>query len=415
MGVTQKLSPVLKHFCFQPGSLVLYMAAFKHKQFDYLILGGGCAGLSLAWHMIRHPELDSKHIALVEKADKTGNDRTWCFWEEKTGPFDSLVFRQWGSAWFHGPEWSKLLDLAPFAYKMIRSEDYYAFIRQELARYSNIEWIQADVENWVQHEAGVEVQTSVGLFKAGLVFNSIPSPVEKKAHFTYLYQHFKGWVVETAEPFFDPVQPVLMDFRIDQGGDFRFMYVLPFSSRQALVEYTLFSEKLLEPDAYETGIRDYLHTFLGLQSYSVSHQEFGIIPMFSAPFPKSQGSRIVNIGTAGGRSKASTGYTFVNIQRHSQAICKALSGGQSPVIEPALVQDRFWYYDAIMLDVLKSGRVGGARVFEMLFQKNPAHSIFRFLDEDSGFLEELRIMNSVPILEFLRSAFLVPIRKFRLF
>lgn len=387
------------------------MSVQMPTSFDYLILGGGCAGLSLAWYFLQDPAFSSKRIGILEKEEKTVNDRTWCFWEEVEGPFESLVFRKWERTWFHGPTWSQLLDLSPFSYKMIQSAEYYAYIRKEIEKHSNLVWIPSEVKGFHQRNSRVEVQTEKGLLQADLVFNSIPKPVSKKAGYAYLYQHFMGWVVETPEAFFDPSQPVLMDFRIDQGGDFRFMYVLPFSPNQALVEYTLFSEQLLAPEAYKAGIQNYLHDFLRLENYSVVHEEFGVIPMFSEPFPKSDGPGIIHIGTAGGMSKASTGYTFVNIHRHSRAICEALKASKSPIVAPSFFQNRFAYYDAIMLDVLKSGRIGGAQVFEMLFKKNPAPAMLRFLDEDSGFLEELKIMNSVPIFDFLRSALGIAFRK----
>ena len=54
-------------------------------QYDYIIAGAGCAGLSLAVHMIHSGKFSDKKILIVDKDDKQKNDRTWCFWEKEPG------------------------------------------------------------------------------------------------------------------------------------------------------------------------------------------------------------------------------------------------------------------------------------------------------------------------------------------
>ena len=87
------------------------------------------------------------------------------------------------------------------------------------------------------------------------------------------------------------------------------MYVLPFSRREALVEYTLFSEKILDKEEYELAIKDYLSN-MGIKSYQIIEVEQGNIPMTCHDFTKENTNRVLKIGTAGGWAKASTGYTF---------------------------------------------------------------------------------------------------------
>ena len=90
------------------------------------------------------------------------------------------------------------------------------------------------------------------------------------------------------------------------------MYVLPFSKTQALVEYTLFSAELLKDEEYEAAIKDYLLQ-LGVKDYKITEKEQGSIPMTAYPFWKHNSSNILHIGTSGGWTKASTGFTFKNL------------------------------------------------------------------------------------------------------
>ena len=49
-----------------------------------------------------------------------------------------------------------------------------------------------------------------------------------------------------------------MDFSIDQHQEIRFMYVLPFSKKSALFEYTFFGGEVMKNSDYEKEIKKYL-------------------------------------------------------------------------------------------------------------------------------------------------------------
>lgn len=371
------------------------------NKYDYVIAGGGCAGMSLAFQFCQRQGLRDKKILIVDKVHKSKNDRTWCYWEKTPGPFESIVHRRWENAWFHGPNWSKLLDLKPFSYKMIQADRFYEFVRLELQKFPNIQFLVADVEEIYSENEQAILKTSKGEFRSEWVFSSILNPVEKIPGHHYLLQHFLGWHLVADQPVFQPKEPILMDFRIDQQDDCRFMYILPDDDKKALVEYTLFSEKLLEMEEYKNALSSYLKTNFPGVSFSIEEEEYGVIPMYSAPFPKTNHKRIVEIGTAGGQTKASTGYTFSRIQRHSIELANCLEKGANPKMELAKGLDRFIWFDNVLLHVLANKLKSGALIFQNLFRKNPTENVFRFLDEDSHFLQEFRIMNSVPVLKFI--------------
>ncbi|MBL0269420.1 MAG: hypothetical protein IPP99_12345 [Chitinophagaceae bacterium] len=97
------------------------------QQYDYIIAGAGCAGLSLAVHLIQSGQFSDKKILIADRDRKEQNDRTWSFWETKTGIFEPIVYRSWSKTWFHSKQFSRLLDLSPATYKMIRGVDFYAY------------------------------------------------------------------------------------------------------------------------------------------------------------------------------------------------------------------------------------------------------------------------------------------------
>lgn len=380
--------------------------AQRNETYDYILAGGGCAGLSLLWHIHRFPELRSKKILILEPEEKSSHDRTWCFWEKGEGWFDSILAARWESARFVGPGgWSKDLKMSPYQYKMIRSGDFYSKVRSDLGSHPNLVWKKAKVGSWKQEASKVQVFADSGerLAEGDYLFSSIPHFPELKRGHNHLHQHFLGWFIETEEPVFNPSHPTLMDFSVPQENECRFIYVLPLSPHQALVEFTLFSAEILPEEAYEMEIRAYL-TRMGIQSYEVKEKEFGIIPMYSSPFPMQEGERVFFLGSTGGRSKASTGYTFTRIQRHSDFLARQLANLGKPKSMPEPWPGRFAFYDWVLLDVIAHKRAPAAVVFERLFKYNQASTVFSFLDEDTHFFQELWLLNTVPIFPFLVSA-----------
>jgi lycopene beta-cyclase len=109
--------------------------------------------------------------------------------------------------------------------------------------------------------------------------------------------------------------------------------VLPLDTRRALIEFTIFSEHLLPKNQYDIEVKAYINKYLGLKEYKVMHEEFGVIPMTDHAFPVNTGKHIIHIGTAGGQTKASTGYTFRRIQQHSQALVQTLTQTGKPYLE----------------------------------------------------------------------------------
>ena len=355
--------------------------------YDYIIAGTGCAGLSLAVHLTQSGKFSDKKILLVDEAPKTANDRTWCFWEKEAGPFESIVYRQWEQLWFFSDDFYKELSITPYRYKMIRGIDFYTYCYAKIKRHPNVEFLYGKVES-VFSEAKTGVVVDGKTIVCEYVFNSIllEKPGLKPGQH-WLLQHFKGWTIQTKEPTFDHSVATLMDFRISQKNGTAFCYLLPFSSQEALIEYTLFTPDLLDDEAYNEGLNDYIENILHLKDYTISDSEFGVIPMTNYPFPTHR-NNIINIGTAGGQTKGSSGYTFYFIQKHSQAIVENLMKKNNPLIKTA--SPKFAFYDSVLLHILQHNTLPGKEIFSTLFEKNKAQNVLTFLNNESSLLARLR-------------------------
>jgi lycopene beta-cyclase len=378
------------------------------NKYDYIIIGAGCAGLSLLRAMMQHKYFANKKILLIDKAEKNTNDRTWCFWEQQPGLFEDIVYHRWEQIDFYSNDFSARFDLMPYKYKMIRGIDLYTTVLSEAKQHANVDIIYEEVQSAFSNESYAVVKTTEKEFHAEYVFNSIvftdwKQQALEKRNIYVLLQHFKGWMIETSRNIFDERIATFMDFRVSQDKGTTFVYVLPVAKNKALIEYTVFSDEVLQQEEYEAALENYITSTLNIKKYNMLHTEFGVIPMTNYAFSKGEG-RITNIGIAGGYTKSSSGYTFQFIQKHTAKITEVLMHENNPLLTQTFFEKRFNLYDSILLNVLHHKKMSGDKLFAQLFKKNSVQSIFKFLDNETSLKEELKIMNSVSLKTFLPAA-----------
>lgn len=377
----------------------------QNPEYDYIVTGGGCAGLSFIIHVLNEPALHDKKIMLIEQDNKNLNDRTWCFWERSESIFQSVVSKEWSAAWFHAKGYSSLKELDPYRYKMIRGIDFYDHCYQLIKSSGRVQLRNERVISIDNIDGGVSVITDNSVYTGSYAFNSILfSPPALLDTNYYLLQHFKGWVIETDEACFNTGEATLMDFRVDQRVGTTFVYVMPFTEKKALIEFTLFSNEQLKDEDYNEGLKQYISTYLGIGSYRITEEEFGIIPMTDFDFPATDG-RIINIGTAGGQTKPSSGYTFKFIQKHSEALARELKETGKPYVKQSFMKKRFMWYDKVLLHMLHYHKMPGAKIFSLLFRRNKIGRIFKFLDNETSIFNELYLLNTLPQLPFMKAGF----------
>lgn len=391
--------------------------------YDIIIAGAGMSGLSLALELLRHPDFQQKKILLLDRDRKERNDRTWCFWAKAEEPLPPILYQSWKTGSFFSSMLEKQLQFEPYRYHMVRGIDFYRWAKAELAKWPNVVMEQAELVKLGRNAVTVRTETGERLYTASWIFNSAFLPAallperegpafsvlpgaEKNTELSIrLLQHFKGWLVETREPVFDPACMTFMDFRVEQQGQTRFVYVLPFSETRALVEFTVFSPALLAQEEYDRALKDYLDRFLKIKAFTIEEQEFGVIPMTDHAFQPQGADGIISIGTAGGFVKASSGYAFLRTQRKVRVFVEDWVRKGRP--DPQVFQSsrQFRVLDAIFLRVLAEDGGLGQVVFSRLFDKLPAALVLAFLDEDTTFWENLRLVGAPPPGPFLRAAF----------
>lgn len=374
------------------------------NHYDYIIMGGGLSGLTLAYRMAQDVFFDTKSILIIDQSSKKENDRTWCFWELEPDIFEEIVSHRWSTIRFKSPTFSDHIAIQPYQYKKIEGEDFYAFAKAYLDTKPHISFLQEAVVSVENQQHQVVITTEQKKLSGGKVFNSILNSefLESQTHHQYLKQHFIGWFIKTETPMFDPDAATFMDFEVPQKGNCRFMYVLPTSTTEALFEYTLFSKDLLEDSEYETAIEEYLSQ-KGILQYHIERKEKGNIPMSSYRFDKHASKNVLHIGSAGGWTKASTGFTFKHTLKKTAALIDFLKKEQD--LRLFSKRSRFWWYDLLLVDVLYRKNQLGAPIFGEMFKNNPTDLIFRFLDEETTFKEELQIIWSLPKKEFVKAVF----------
>ncbi|MEJ5945557.1 lycopene cyclase family protein [Pseudokineococcus basanitobsidens] len=394
------------------------------ERVDVALVGAGGAGLVTLHHLALRllagaPRAAALRVALVDDVERLApgpdgsrpRDRTWCFWEAACAPAPALA-RSWASVrvMAHGVDLA--LDVAPLRYRMLRGEDLYALVddRVRAAQHAGrLEVVRRPAASRVEdgpHRA--LVRTPAGDLDAAWVLDSRPAPPLRPAR-TALLQHFRGELVRTdpaAPPPFDPSLPVLMDVRTPQPDvGLSFGYCLPLDGRTALVEYTEFSPAVLDDAGYAAGLAAYRRLLglrpagqrggAGVDVVGVDHVEQGVIPMADDVRSPVAGRRVRRLGTAGGATRASTGYTFSALQRQGAAVARALLAGEDPLLPRAYPRRHRWM-DALLLRGLASGALDGPDFFARLFARNPTDRVLRFLDGSTSVREELALMASAP-------------------
>ncbi len=353
------------------------------KEFDYIIIGGGCAGLSLAYELEIHEKLKDKTLAIIEPRQEYKKDKTWSFWKVTSHNFDDCVKKNWENFSINIPGKTNHLECKDYHYQSIDSGLFYEKINNKLKENKNITYFK-DIS---------EINT-----KNSFIFNSVPSI--KKDH-SNVWQHFCGVEIETQNDFFDDEIFNLMDFDCEQRDSVHFFYTLPYSKKKALVETTWLSKMNDSSQKdYDDQIKNYIENQLNLKNYKIIYKEQGAIPLFY-PSYKTEKNKI-NIGTAGGMTRLSTGYTFLNIQEHSKYICENIENISK--IEKFEINKKYQFLDDVFLRVLKKHPEKMPNIFFKMF-KCPPKTVIKFLSNKSNFFEDLSIILKMPKIAFIKALF----------
>ena len=353
------------------------------KEFDYIIIGGGCAGLSLAYELDLHSKLKDKTLAIVEHRDEYKRDKTWSFWKVSPHNFEDCTIKSWDNFTINIPSHLKHVDCKNMPYQTIDSGLFYQKIINKIKQNNNIYFFKNINE--------VNTENS-------FIFNSVGDKIDNKSS---LWQHFSGIEIETSKDFFDEKIFNLMDFDCDQKNSVHFFYTLPFSKTKALIETTWISDlNNTSLNDYDIQLKDYIEDKLKIKNYKINYKETGAIPLFHPNNIKRLNQ--IEIGTAGGMTRLSTGYTFLNIQEQSKYIRKNIENIKDTKIFS--IERKYEFLDNIFLKVLKKNPERMAQIFYKMFNSSP-NTVINFLSNKSNILEDISIISKMPKWVFLKQLF----------
>lgn len=377
----------------------------KTNKYDIIIAGAGLSGLSLAWYLAKGGY--KYNVLLLDHSFAPHNKKTWCFYSKNKPFFPEIIYKKWRKSFFSANTFEGFMYMRDYVYYCIRENDFKELILTELKKHSNFHLLEEGILDISgSKKKGVLVTKNSDTYVADHIFQSIIKPESaKKKNLKYpLFQHFYGMEIKTEAATFDPATFTIMD--VDEYFDdgYAFIYVLPYTHNTALVEYTVFSEQVLKKEFYRNKIREYIFKKYGFEKddYKVTRKEFGKIPMDDRIQTPMLHPNVYNIGTIGGFSKASTGYTFSRVQQFSSALANRLIKKEALEIT-TLSNAKYRYYDKLLLHILSTSAPESRQVFMQLFKNNSIDKIFDFLNEETTFRDDLKIMKSVPYLPFFKA------------
>ena len=369
---------------------------------DILILGGGCAGTSLA-HYLEDFGYGGK-VSLLDSRTNFDREQRWCSWTNSTAPSADFPQKSWQTWTVGGENRSITGTSAEFCYRQIYAPDFF--------RFHHSRWQNADapveislgerIERVEKRQNYVEVTTNHGIRRAQMVFDGRHRGSEnfknaEKTKRVYLQQTFFGWKIEFPRAVFDEKNVTLMDFRTAQTDGVNFIYVLPYSDREALIESTSFSQKPALRSAHLTAVAKYIAANFG-DDYEIKSEESGELPMTAAKLPVRLNERIFNVGIAGGAARPSSGYAFQRIQRQTSQIARAIvSETEIPQIFAAR---KYNFFDALFLEAVARQPQSAQNCFMRMFEKVAPDALIRFLSDQSTLLDDLAVISALPKLAF---------------
>lgn len=373
-------------------------------QYDYIFAGGGIAGLTLAYLLCRHHQEvnESKKILILDpKGQAATQSKNICFWADQPVGVPIPLKAVWQNASFGNKQSATNQALGAYTYHCFDSEEYLDHLRDTLTQEMGCVFKEERVIRIKNREVAVE--GGMCYQADAYVFDSTPS-LENTSPAPPLYQHFVGWeVLFTDQPQIESSSFTLMDFGVSQQQGTAFMYVLPFSEHKVLFEITYMSTRLLSMVAYEEDIRTYLATHFPTSSYQIVKKEQGKIPMWQLSQQADGQQGAIALGTKGGLTKPTTGYTFWKSYQHALHIVACIRAKQP--VSPLSTSARFAFYDRLLLHILRHTPSQIPRIMGALFGRNRYERVLRFLDERTSFGQECRIFLTLPWRPFLTALF----------
>tara|TARA_B100000780_G_scaffold60533_1_gene38916 strand:+ start:6564 stop:7700 length:1137 start_codon:yes stop_codon:yes gene_type:complete len=369
------------------------------KEFDYIILGGGLSGLTLAYELNKQGCLENKTLCILEKRKEYSRDKSWSYWDFENNKFPSCVIGSWDSFSITLKQKTINITCPQSPYRTIDSKKFYDFVTQQLRNNNNITTIMdCDIQTIESHV----IHTNKGGYIGKVVYDSL---IDLSYQTPTMYQHFLGCEVETDSDCFNENIVDLMNFDCPQDGGLHFFYTLPFSKNKALIETTWYSKTIKKQSEYQNEIDHYLRE-KNIKG-NITYSEYGAIPLNLTKNNKESSSSkdYIKIGSAGGLTRASTGYTFQAIQSFSEQLASNVKLDRK-LTAPNIRHKKYDFLDEIFLSVIEYEHKSMPIIFFNLFKNSDSITTISFLSDRSNWIQDLKVILSMPKLIFIKTLIL---------
>lgn len=380
------------------------IAVYNEKDYEVVVLGAGCAGLSLALRLATLGVACPK-VILIEQRDHYVHDRTWCYWADSQAALTDLARHSWKTVTIAGNGQRVIYPCGETPYQVIDSEAFYTAALAAIAENPQIELRLSTTvsEEPTCHDGIWKVTTSHGTLQSRQVIDTRPWRKGQLAQ-PLLSQSFSGVEVICDQAVFTPDTATLMEFVAGPAYQLTFLYVLPYSPHQALVEVTVFGPRTQSEQDLAPLLETLLNRVTRGHAYSRRHHEAYVIPMGLPEAPRTSTKGYTRVGLESGGARASTGYSFQRIQQWAAHATEQLRSDQ-PVQphtrDPRLIR----WMDSLFLRVLAAAPDQGADIFLRLFSRVPSGPLLRFLAGEARLTDCLRVAWALPARLFLRQLF----------
>jgi lycopene beta-cyclase len=372
------------------------------NHFDLIIIGGGCAGLSLSSQLSKYGNKTPKTL-IIEQRENYINDRTWCFWDVDHPEYKILSKNSWSIFQIKNGNHISDYDCKKQQYLMLSSIDFYADTLNNIRMNQNFTILmnQEIKESPIKIEKTWHIKTKTNHFTSPLVVDTRPKR-DISDRDSMLWQSFLGYEVQIDIAKFNPQKMVLMDIDLGFKNGLAFIYFLPTQSNQALIEYTIFSECFVPHQEIKSLLDDSISEYLKDIPYQILRTEHGILPMGNRIRNKQPDSSYLLSGLFAGAARPSSGYAFQRIQRWAKICARSIieESKLSKFPRDPLVT---YFMDGLFLKVIKNNPDIAASIFDDLFKNCELSSVVRFMSDKANFYDYLKIMNSLPALLFVKS------------
>ncbi|MFN5889704.1 MAG: lycopene cyclase family protein, partial [Bacteroidota bacterium] len=388
------------------------------RHYDFIFVGLGASASLTLLALKKQQLLLGKSILIIEPEAKNNNDKTYCFWASETDSIvkdlKTIISKSWTSVSVANQSKSPLL---PLQYWQISSIDLYQKL-DEMTSDFGWERMAKKVEAIQTNQADKPfIQIDYQILTADIIFDSRNPQFHTPKNFeTHLWQSFVGWKIKTKELYFQPNDFRMMDFTTPQDNFTQFVYVLPYSEHEALIEITRFGKEVIPQDLAELRLTEYIHNFN--VAYSIEDTETGCIPMSNAQLKTHPLPGVINLGGRANLIKPSTGYAFKSMYSHADKIAETIKRQTTNSLEsvtleshplfPTTAPSRFKFYDSLLLKILDQQPHWGKPIFEQLFNRVQIPQVMQFLDEKTTLIQDIHILRKLPFKPFLRVLFQHP-------